>query len=382
MYTSIDGTDQGGAPRRPPTRVGRLGRTRTIESAGVDNLTHSLFGWTLARAGVGRGVPYATATLILASNAPDADVVTAMAGGVEYLAAHRGPTHGPIGVIGLGLAVAALVTVWHRWRGLRGQAAAGDTPAASVFRRSWLLAMAGVVGHVLMDLPTVYATRLLSPFSGAWYAFDWMPIIDVYLWLVLIGAVIAGRATGRRRQAALVALSLMACDYAGRALLHQRALAQGAAFDASGVHAPCATAPTFVVHPSARAPAAGPASPGTCQVAAALPTFTSPFTWRIVRQHTDGYEISERGGRGAAGPTRTTRIAIDTGPEVARVHATRAGQVYFDFARFPIARLGAHTAAGTTIHLFDARFVGLPLDTRTEALPRTLAMDVTVAAQP
>ena len=65
----------------------------------MDNLTHSLFGLTLARAGVGRGVPYATATLVLASNAPDGDIVTALFGGIDYLAAHRGPTHGPLGVV-------------------------------------------------------------------------------------------------------------------------------------------------------------------------------------------------------------------------------------------------------------------------------------------
>jgi membrane-bound metal-dependent hydrolase YbcI (DUF457 family) len=344
----------------------------------VDNLTHSLFGWTLARAGVGRGVPYATATLILASNAPDADIVTAMAGGVEYLAAHRGPTHGPLGVIGLGVTVAALVTAWDRWRGARAQAPASAMATAEVFWRSWLLAMAGIVGHVLMDLPTVYATRLLSPFSGAWYAFDWMPIIDVYLWLILIGAFIIGRVTGRRRQAALVALTLMAGNYAGRAALHARALDHGAAFDASGVHAPCAAAPTLVVHPSPLMAPTGPTSPGTCQVAAALPTFTSPFTWRIVRQDAAGYEISDRRVFDPASPIGTTRVAIDAGPEVARVLGTRAGQVYFDFARFPIARIGARSATGTTIHLFDARFIGLPRETRTEALPRNLSMNVTV----
>jgi len=37
----------------------------------MDNLTHSLFGWTLARAGAGRRVPRATATLVIASNIPD-----------------------------------------------------------------------------------------------------------------------------------------------------------------------------------------------------------------------------------------------------------------------------------------------------------------------
>ena len=344
----------------------------------MDNLTHTLFGWTLARAGVGRGVPYATATLILASNVPDGDIVTALAGGVEYLAAHRGPTHGPLGVVGLGLAVAALVTGWSRWRRRGPRVDAGASPPAG-FWSVWRLAMIGIAGHVLMDLPTVYATRLLSPFDGTWYAFDWMPIVDVYLWAILTGALLAGHAAGRVRQAAVVALTLMALNYAGRAILHQRALAQGAAFDAAGLAAPCASAPTFVVHPSALMAPAGPTAPGSCQAAAALPTFTSPFTWRIVRQYTDGYEISERGVFGPGTSLRATRLAIDTGPEVARTRATRAGQVYFDFARFPITRVAARSPIGATVRLLDARFVGTPLDTRTEALPSTLSLFVTVA---
>ena len=343
----------------------------------MDNVTHSLFGWTLARAGLGRRVPHATATLVLASNAPDADIVMALAGGVEYLAAHRGPTHGPLGVIGLALAVAGVIAGWDRWRG-RGPDAHGET-AGPAFLRWWLLATAGIVGHVLLDLPTVYATRLLSPFVDRWYAFDWMPIVDVYLWLVLIAGVAVGRLTGRRARAALIALGLMACNYAGRAVLHQRALTQGAAFDAAGAAAPCASAPTFVVHPSPRVAPVQPTSPGTCQVAAALPTFTSPFTWRIVRQYADHYEISDRRVVGAAVTPPAVRVGFDSGPEVTRARATRAGQVYFDFARFPIPRVAGRTSAGATVRLFDARFLGLPRDTRTEALPANLSLSITSA---
>ena len=82
----------------------------------MDNVTHSLFGWTVARAGIDRRVPYATATLVLASNAPDIDILAGLRSGVDYLAVHRGPTHGPLGVVGLGLVIAGIISAWARWR--------------------------------------------------------------------------------------------------------------------------------------------------------------------------------------------------------------------------------------------------------------------------
>jgi membrane-bound metal-dependent hydrolase YbcI (DUF457 family) len=336
----------------------------------VDNLTHTLFGWTLARAGVGRGVPYPTATLILASNAPDADIVTVLSGGIEYLAAHRGPTHGPLGVVGLGLATAGLVWAWARWRGRRQHASPGVPSGA--FVRWWTLATIGVLGHVLMDLPTAYGTRLLSPFASTWFALDWMPIVDVYLWLALSAALVAGRVTGRRTRAAFVGLALLTGDYVARAALHHRALAQGAGFDAAGVAAPCATAPTLVAHPGS--PAARPAGPDACLTAAALPTFVSPFTWRIVRQSAGGYEISDRSVFAASTPQRSTRLTSDIGPEVTRARSTRAGQVYFDFARFPIARVTRTPAAA--VRLYDARFVGVPANDSLGDTPTALSIRI------
>ena len=40
------------------------------------------------------------------------------------------------------------------------------------------ISMLGVLLHILMDLPTSYGTRLLSPFDWRWFAFDWLPIVD------------------------------------------------------------------------------------------------------------------------------------------------------------------------------------------------------------
>src|SRR5262245_33335104 len=76
----------------------------------VDNITHTLVGITLVRAGLGRRTPGAMPAMIVASNAPDFDIVAALTGGaLPYLAAHRGPTHGILGIIVLALVVAAIV---------------------------------------------------------------------------------------------------------------------------------------------------------------------------------------------------------------------------------------------------------------------------------
>jgi membrane-bound metal-dependent hydrolase YbcI (DUF457 family) len=321
----------------------------------VDNLTHSLFGWTVARTGFGRRVPYATATLIIASNAPDIDIVVGFRSGVDYLAVHRGPTHGPLGVIGLGLVTAAIVSAWARLRSRRDGRRLDDAETQH-FAQWWLLATVGIVCHVLMDLPTSYGTRLLSPFVWTWYALDWMPIIDVYLWLVLSVALIAGT-RARRERIAILALGLMAFDYTARAALHERALTNGASFDAAGVHAPCAIAPTFVAH-------SGPIDvsprPDGCVEAAALPTFFSPFTWRIIRRQANDYELSDRSVFNTAATIHSARPVSDSGPDVRRVRSTRPGRVYLDFARFPIAKISARTATLTTVRLLDARFVAMP----------------------
>ena len=70
----------------------------------MDNLTHTLFAVTLARTPLGRAGRGTTTALILASNAPDIDIVTTAARRRRLSAVARGPTHGPLGIVGLGVA--------------------------------------------------------------------------------------------------------------------------------------------------------------------------------------------------------------------------------------------------------------------------------------
>ena len=186
----------------------------------MDNVTHSLFALTLAQTSLKRAGPGATAVLVLASNAPDIDVVTTASGSLAYLEWHRGPTHGPLGIIGLGLAAAILVWTVCRWR------ASASSGEVSLGRLS-LLALLGAASHVAMDLPTSYGTRALSPFDWHWFATDWMPIIDIYLLAILAACLAFGRWSRRPRargRNAGLALALMLALYGVRGTAHQRAV--------------------------------------------------------------------------------------------------------------------------------------------------------------
>jgi hypothetical protein len=87
------------------------------------------------------------------------------------------------------------------------------------------VALIGVVLHVLMDLPTSYGTRVLSPFDWHWFAVDWMPIVDIYLLMMLLaGSLGFGRPSPAvRRNKAAVVLTLMAANYGLRAYAHGQA---------------------------------------------------------------------------------------------------------------------------------------------------------------
>ena len=59
----------------------------------MDNLTHSLVGWMLSRAGIDRKIPRAAPLMIVAANIPDLDVVSLAGGPLSYLTWHRSYTH-------------------------------------------------------------------------------------------------------------------------------------------------------------------------------------------------------------------------------------------------------------------------------------------------
>ena len=344
----------------------------------MDNLTHSLFALTLARTPLGRAGRGTTATLLLASNAPDIDIVTTAGGAITYLRWHRGPTHGPLGVLGLGILTAGLV-----WAGRyvldRRRTAAEATAAANIepdasFGMLVAVSLIGVVLHVLMDLPTSYGTRPLSPFDWHWFAVDWMPIVDIYLLMVLLaGAIGFGRPTpAARRTKAAVVLMLMAANYGLRAYAHRQALELVPSVFGPTLAAWCdpdeSRSRAIDSWPREKAPTPPPEGRRCLVDVAALPTFGSPFQWRIVAQYSNAYEIRDidlLGGRFREtdiedeAPWRLTlRYPNVWTPTVMQAGHTRLGQIFLGFSRFPAARSAVDAQGATTVRWTDMRFTG------------------------
>ncbi len=112
--------------RRSHERFSHTAILRALRPAEeMDNVTHTLFALTLARTPLARAGRGTAVALVLASNAPDIDIVATIGGAPSYLTWHRGPTHGPLGIVGLGLVVAGLVWIARRAIAARSERRAG-----------------------------------------------------------------------------------------------------------------------------------------------------------------------------------------------------------------------------------------------------------------
>jgi membrane-bound metal-dependent hydrolase YbcI (DUF457 family) len=340
----------------------------------LDNLTHSLVAVTLGRTPLGRAGRGTTAALLIASNIPDIDIVTLTGGAASYLKWHRGPTHGPIGVVGLGLVSAGLAWLWRRFRETRkGVRPLLQEERPAPFGTLVAISMIGVLLHVLMDLPTSYGTRVLSPFDWHWLAMDWLPIVDIYLLAALAIGLLFGRASpaAGRRNAAIV-LVLMAANYGIRGIAHHEALSAAPRLFGAALPAKCdaVDAATGVMD---RWPRMGrrttPLSGQRCLVEiAAMPTFFSPFKWRVIAQLSNAYEIHELDlldahvARSTPAAERLRRVTLrfpnNWTPRVSQAAETDLGRVFLGFSRFPSARAFTDPGGATTVRWSDMRFAG------------------------
>jgi inner membrane protein len=188
----------------------------------MDNLTHSLAGVALSRAGLNKLTPHATWVLVLAVNAPDIDAVSALGGPLNYLNWHRDFTHSVFFLPLLALLPVLFVRLILRkplpWKG------------------AYLAALVGVVSHPLLDATNIYGVPLLLPLSPAWFRLDITNVVDIWIWAALLLATIApllsrlvageiGAARGTGRGWGIFALAFLLLYNGGRSLLHARAVA-------------------------------------------------------------------------------------------------------------------------------------------------------------
>jgi inner membrane protein len=303
----------------------------------MDNLTHSLVGLVLARVGLNRLGVGATALVIVGANLPDIDVVTAVAGRLKYLEYHRGWTHS----FALAPVLALLpLPIW--WLSTR-KCSAG----LKSFAYAWLAVFAGLLSHLFLDCWNTYGVRILLPFSDDWYRLDWVYIVDLWIWAILLVGALApllvrlvdnaiGARRGSGRGGAWVVLLLLCGFIALRAELHAQAVR---ALD-SRLY-------------DTRAPLR----------VAALPGPFAPWRWTGLVETERAWsvvpvdllrEYDPDAGRALLKPELPL-------PQEGAVRASRTGRIFLNFTRFPYWRAipSPRLEAGTLVRVSDLRF-GMP----------------------
>ena len=149
----------------------------------MEPITHFLFGATLSRAGLNRKTALATATMTLAAEAPDLDILGRIFGNSVFgFAHHRGFTHS---FLGLPLIAAVVVGfIYLIWRLRRRRTRDPNLPP----RWGLLFAYAYLAGlsHILLDFTNNYGVRPFWPFSERWYSWDIVFIVEPVLLVILI----------------------------------------------------------------------------------------------------------------------------------------------------------------------------------------------------
>lgn len=155
----------------------------------MDNICHTLTGAALGAAGLRQRTRFGAATLVIAANLPDVDVLVFVTD-MPSVAFRRGWTHGSVAQALLPIALTAAMVAAARLR---------PAPAASPpLRVGWvlLLAYVGVLSHVALDLLNPYGIRLFAPFDWRWLYGDVLFIMDPWLWLIAGGGLWLARRGG------------------------------------------------------------------------------------------------------------------------------------------------------------------------------------------
>lgn len=197
----------------------------------MDPFTHTMAGAVMARAGGDRRTPLAAATLMLAANAPDIDIVTVWTEtSFGSIAFRRGWTHGPFALVMLPFVITFAMLAWDALVRRRRD------PAKAPVHPGWILALSiiGVLSHPALDWLNTYGIRFLMPFSSTWFHGDAVFIVDPYWWALLGGTLLVAKRgaplrTVRIGAALAVAypLLMLGLSWQGKRLARETAAVQG-----------------------------------------------------------------------------------------------------------------------------------------------------------
>ena len=296
----------------------------------MDNITHTLTGICLSRAGLNRVTTLALPILVIAANLPDADIVTLLGGSANYLHWHRNITHS---LLAAPILASLLVAAFRLYR------------PAIPFLPAFLVALAGIGSHLLEDLTNNYGVRLLLPFQGTWFSWDLTRVFDFWIWgafaIAMAGPFLSrlvGSEIGERRSTtggrgfAIAALLFMILYNGGRAVVHSRAIAILNAHEYDGA-APVRTA--------------------------AFPASMNPFNWWGVAETDSSYRTFDFALLRSTKPSVSEVVEkAEPSEAITKASATRPFQVMTEFAKYPVYRVipRSEMEGGFQVTLTDLRF--------------------------
>jgi len=186
----------------------------------MDIATHALASYVIARGFFPRRRWPVMVGMLFAGTVADVDLVSALFGPSAYFAWRRTYTHSLLGTVVV-ILLAVLFT--------RALARKNTEQPVTLF---WPMFLAAGV-HVLLDLLQSEGVMLLWPFRATRFAANWLPTIDLWILVLLIGGILlpelfrlvtseigAKNEGPRGRNGAIVALVLLVFYVGGRAVLH------------------------------------------------------------------------------------------------------------------------------------------------------------------
>ena len=326
----------------------------------MEPVTHFLTGACLARAGFNRKTALATATMCLAAEAPDLDVLANVKGAVSGFAHHRGFTHSFAGLIlTSALVVGVLYAIWT----LRGKPVK-DPERPPRWRLLLLFGYIAGLSHILLDYTNNYGLRPFWPFSERWFSWDIVFILEPIMLLVLITglvlpslfALIAEEVGARRerlkgRFGAILALAAVVVLWGVRDYEHRRAIA---ALEARQYE----TANPVRV--------------------SASPYWVNPFRWRGLVETANFF---------ATAPVTTWDLEVDPNdqmeiwrkaeetPVTSAAKQSYLGRVYLDWARYPLTETEPLPDGGYVVKFKDLRFDYPEMRRRRSVLEASVELD-------
>jgi len=308
-----------------------------------------LTGACMSRAGLNRTTGLATATLVLAAEASDLDVLYGIQGRVAALQHHRGWTHSFVGVPIMAALTLLVVWAWNRlFRPLRlDRTASGGRSLPVRWGVLYAIALLGPLSHILLDYTTAYGIRMFEPFSYTWYEWDIVSIIEPFMLGVLILGLLLPSLFGlikeeigerrpqfRGRAGAVAALAAVVLMWGVRDFYHRRAVSALEARIYQG-----------------KEPLR----------ASAYPYMWNPFVWHGVVETPDFYQtmlVDSRRGEVDAQDRARTSYKPERSPVLEAAKQSHLGRVYLDWAKYPLLIPEPLTApdAAYRVRFIDLRY--------------------------